>query len=169
MSLLIRKAEHKDAEGIIQVHVDSIQEICSNDYSAPEIETWASMKFKPEVWRQRIDRDHFWVIDDNGVIRGFAHLAILDEEEGEVMGLYLTPPVLKKGLGKKLFLEMETLAVKYHLKRLSLLSTKTAKSFYERLGFRQFSSDTSVDIKGVPIACHPMMLELNIPPWNLEN
>jgi putative acetyltransferase len=160
MDIIIRRAVHRDANGIIDTHELSIREICSHDYTPEQIQAWANFRLRPEVWCQKIDRDFMWVADCNGESLGFGHFAIMDNEVGEVLGLYLTSQITGKGIAKKIFLEILEVAIKHHLKFIELYSTITAKGFYESLGFKQSAGDTTIDINGMAIPCYPMKLEL---------
>jgi putative acetyltransferase len=160
VNLTIRRALDRDAPGIIHVHNTSIRELCSKDYSAAQIEAWVERSLHPEVWVQRMERDYIWVIEEKNRILGFGHLALMDNTNAEVMGLYLIAPALGKGLAKELVRNMIRVMKEHELTRLSLLSTITAKTFYESLGFIQYASDTSVEMRGVAIPCLPMECEL---------
>lgn len=160
MSFQIRRATHEDAEAIIHVHVNSIRTLCANDYTVEQVEAWTGRNFKPELWKQAIDRDFIWVVQSGKDVLGFGHFAVMDEENGEVLGLYFIPPAIGQGLGKKMFAEFVRIANQHHLKRITLHSTITAKKFYEHLGLRQYDSDTTVDMRGVAIPCFPMEIDL---------
>ena len=160
MNFIIRQARHEDALGIISVHVNSIRNVCAKDYTSEQIEAWSGRRFKADLWKQAMDRDFIWVVEYEGKVTGFGHFAVMDEESGEVMGLYFVPPAIGKGLGKKMMEEIFQVASKFNLKKISLHSTLTAKSFYETMGFRQYESDTTVEMQGVDIPCHPMMIEI---------
>ncbi len=156
----IRRARHSDADGIIHAHRESIRRICSKDYTPREIEAWAGRKFRSPLWQDAIDRDFIWIIEHENIVQGFAHFAVMDTENGEVMGLYLTPEVCGKGLAKKLFTKIMEVATEQKLKKINLHATKTAKAFYERMGFLQTGSDTTIEMQGVPIPCFPMELDI---------
>ena len=158
MNFSIRRAKHEDAEGIIIAHVSSIRNICSKDYTPAQIEAWAGRKFRAELWCQTIDRDYVWIIEHEGKILGFGHLALMSEELGEIMGLYLIPPAIGKGLAKALFAELFKTCQDNQLKKINLHATITAKSFYETLGFYQSGSDDTIKMQGVAIPCFPMEL-----------
>jgi N-acetylglutamate synthase-like GNAT family acetyltransferase len=160
MSFNIRRAIHSDAEGIINVHIRSIREICSKDYTNEQIEAWSGRKSKAELWVQTMDRDFVWVVEHNSEVMGFGHLAIMDELSSEVMGLYFIAPAIGHGLAKKLFKEFIQISSEHQLTIMRLHSTVTAKSFYESLGFRQNAGDTTIDMRGVAIPCFPMELTL---------
>ena len=156
MSFIIRKAKHSDAEGIIDAHVNSIRTICAKDYTDEQIEAWTGRKFRADLWCQTIDRDFVWVIVKESKILGFGHLALMDEEIAEVLGLYFIPPAIGQGFGKLLFWEMLKVCEEKNLKRLILHATITAKPFYQKLGFYQSGGDDSIEMRGVAIPCFPM-------------
>lgn len=160
-TLNIRRAKHEDAEHIISAHVRSIREVCGKDYTPEQIEAWAGRNFKASMWWQAMDRDFVWVVENQKNIVGYGHLAIMSEAEGEVMGLYLAPEALGKGMGKKLFFTIKEEALKTGVKKLQLHSTKTAKTFYEAQGFRQIGEICSVEMRGVAIPCFLMEYKFN--------
>lgn len=160
MDFIIRRAIHSDAEGIIHAHVKSIREICAKNYTSEQIEAWAGRKFNPKLWIQAMDRDFIWVIEHDSQVVGFGHLAIMDAEYCEILGLYFIPPAVGQGLGKKMFQEFIAVAHNHQLKNMRLHSTVTARSFYESMGFRQSAGDTTVEMRGVAIPCYPMELSL---------
>lgn len=161
MTFTIRRARHDDAAGIIEAHIRSIREICSQDYTPEQVNAWAGRKFREVLWQQAIDRDLVWVVEHEEKVRGFGHLALMSKEKGEVMGLYLTPEVKGLGAGKEMFRVIREEAIKNGLCELELHATLTAKTFYEHCGFHQYASDTTVEMQGVPIPCHPMKCQLS--------
>lgn len=138
------------------VHSRSIREICKKDYSPEQITAWAAYLSKETLWQQKIERDYLWVLEDQGKILGFSHLAIMNLELGEIMGLYLLPEIKNTGLGKKLMNVILEESRHQKLHYLTLLSTLTAKSFYEALGFYQSDNDTTIRINGADIEGIPM-------------
>lgn len=158
----IRRARHTDSLAIIDVHSRAILEVCSKDYVPEQVIPWSRYSSKESIWIDRMDRDYLWVLELDGRVRGFAHLAIMTEVLGEVMGLYLHPEVVGKGYGKKLLEVVLQKAQEHELRLLTLLSTRTAKSFYEHHGFKQIEGDEVVEINGAQINCHPMISELRL-------
>lgn len=91
---------------------------------------------------------------------GFAHFAVMDDENGELMGLYFKPDICGQGLARMIFKEILEVAKEHNLNRINLHATITARTFYENLGFLQSESDTTIEMQGVPIPCYPMQLNL---------
>lgn len=157
----IRRARHEDAEGIIDSHSRSIQEICKDDYTPEEIKAWSSRKQKPISWCQSIERDFIWVVEKNNKVEGFGHLALMSEVSSEVLGLYLSKEVIGLGAGRDLFHLMKTEAEFHSIIQIELLATLTAKAFYQRMGCKEVPGIKSILIGGVPIPCIPMMYKFS--------
>ena len=156
MSFFVRRAEHKDAGGIIQAHRRSIRELCAADYTPEQIEAWAGRNFKEELWRATIDKDFVWVVSDaSPAIYGFGHL---QEKEGAayIAGLYFVPELKGKGFGREIFSLMVAECQKRSLAKLKLHSTKTALAFYQHLGFQALGPETSIRLGGEAIPCYEM-------------
>lgn len=152
----IRRAIHADAEHIHLSHMRSIREICSKDYTLEQINAWTNRDFKAGLWWQAIDRDFIWVVEIDTIVRGFGHLANMGEGVGEVLGFYFAPEARGFGAGVKLMNVIKDEARMMNLKKIELNSTKTAKSFYEKVGFIQSADEDSVGMCGVQIECIPM-------------
>jgi putative acetyltransferase len=154
MKVEIRRANYSDAAKIIEAHRRSIREVCSRDYTSEQIAAWSGQAYREERWLQTIDRDLVWVISDsNKNIYGFGHLQFKDSKEAEIAGLYLVPEVIGKGLGKELVGIMFDQCRKKEIHKVFLSATKTAKKFYEAVGFEQMGEPSSVEINGKKIEC----------------
>lgn len=165
--LLVRRASIQDAQAIHRAHMTSIQELCSKDHTSHEIQAWGHRPYIEEQRLRAILHDLVWVVEDNGLIEGFGHLRISEKDGvklGHILGLYLTPKVVGKSLGKAIFdlmVEEMTLA---KVTRVSLEATITARGFYRKIGFSEKGPETSVDISGTPIRCYPMTMDLENKP-----
>ncbi len=150
--LNIRRAQHSDAQSIIDSHIRSIREVCSQDYTPRQIEAWSGRNFRVDMWRETMDKDLVWVVEIDSHVRGFGHLSFQNENVGEVMGLYFTPECRGLGAGKKLFQIMN---------ELQLHATITAKTFYEMCGFKQVGDICNLEMRGVLIPCFSMSCKIN--------
>jgi tetratricopeptide (TPR) repeat protein len=159
----VRKAILKDAEGIHRAHMKSIQEICSKDHSTPEIQAWGHRPYREDQRVGSIKNDLVWVVEDNGSIEGYGHLRIFEKDglkRGHIFGLYLTPKVVGKSLGKAIVDLMMEEIKSAKVKKVSLEATITAQNFYRKVGFVDAGPETTVEISGTPIRCYPMKMEL---------
>ncbi len=160
----VRKAIPKDAEAIHQAHMKSIQEICSKDHSPEEIQAWGHRPYREDQRIGSIKNDMVWVVEDNGSVEGYGHLRIFEKDglkHGHIFGLYLTPKVVGKSLGKAIVDLMIEEIKSAKVKQVSLEATITAQNFYRKVGFVDAGPETTVEISGTPIRCYPMKMELS--------
>lgn len=160
MELIIRRARKEDASKIISAHRRSIREVCSRDYSPAQIAVWSGRDFQEAHWYKTMDRDIVWVIADAADnIFGFGHLDIRGER-AELAGLYYVPEAIGRGLGKQMIGLMLKECESRAVKSISLTGTKTAKKFYEAVGFEQVGPMKAFPIGGKPIEVFEMSLQI---------
>jgi putative acetyltransferase len=161
MNLIIRRARKEDSSKIIGAHRRSIREVCSRDYSPEQITVWSGHDFQEVRWHQTIDLDTVWVVADAADnIFGFGHLQI-QEDKAELRGLYFVPEAIGLGFGKQMVSLMLKECKSRAVQSVSLTGTKTAKKFYEAVGFEQVGSMKEVPIGGKPIEVFAMRLRMN--------
>jgi putative acetyltransferase len=156
----IRSALPEDVDGISKVHEESVRTLCAKDYSPEAISAWSRNRSRSDIFKKAIERDRVFVLEENGRIYGYGHLALISDNLAEIHGLYLHPDSSGKGFGKKLLMKLLALAQEHSVQKITLYSTTTAKPFYQAQGFYQYASDDEISIGGFPIACHPMELLL---------
>lgn len=141
--LTFRDATESDADGIWQVHTDSIKQLCSSHYSSEQIADWVGRQ-KRERYSQLISRDDDFVVAEYGdrKVVAFGHLGRCSNHEKfssqvnfEVFGFYVSPTVKRQGVGRRLMAELERRAVVQGGVRLGVFSTLNAVPFYEACGF----------------------------------
>lgn len=160
---IVRRATIQDAEGIHLAHMKSIQEICSKDHSPEEIKAWGHRPYREDQRINSIKNDLVWVVEDKGLVQGYGHLKIFEKDGlkcGHIFGLYLTPQVLGKSLGKAIVDMMMQEVVVSNVKQVTLESTITAQEFYRKMGFVNNGPEITIEISGTPIRCYPMKMDL---------
>lgn len=75
-----------------------------------------------------------------------------------IFGLYLAPKALGLGIGKELLNLMIEEAKNKNVNRITLESTITAHSFYQKHGFVDDGEELKVNIGGSEVRCRPMQL-----------
>lgn len=140
-SVEIRDAQETDADAIWRIHTGSIEKLCSMHYSKTDIEQWTRRQ-APEKYVKFIGQDDFIVAICEGRVVGFGHMGACEDREKlvpsielEVKGLYVSPEVVGRGVGRALFGELERRAVKRGCRQLTVWSTLNAIPFYESCGF----------------------------------
>lgn len=161
--IYVRSAVPKDAEAIHRAHMKSIQEICYKDHSPQEILVWGHRPYREDQRVGSIKNDIVWVVEDSGSIEGYGQLRVFEKDglkRGHIFGLYLTPTVVGKSLGKAIIdLMMEEIKAA-KVTQVSLEATITAQNFYRKAGFVDSGPETTVEIGGTPVRCYPMKMEL---------
>lgn len=133
---LIRAASDKDAEQAVEVLRRSIMEVCVADHrnDAPTLERWLRNK-TPErfhIWRSA--PDNFMAVAvarDTQTICGLGAV----RQSGDLDLCYVHPSWQRHGIGRGLLLALEAQAREWRLPALQLVSTLTARAFYERHGY----------------------------------
>lgn len=124
----IRRFQEDDAEAVAAVHAQAVREIAADDYTAEEIAVWADTG--PSEFAEE-DKERFVAVDD-GTIVGFSDYA---PEEQRITGMYVHPDWTGVGVGSALLECVEQDARERSITKLDLLSTVTAKAFYENHGY----------------------------------
>ena len=152
----VRRAVQEDREAIWRVHFGAVSVTCAGHYSPEVIRIWAG-GLRPEKYEKAIRENEFFVAEEGGAVVGFAEL---DPAGGEVTGLYVSPEVAGRGVGRELLSTLEGRARACGLGSLHLNSSLNAVAFYERAGFRPVERLTKTIGPGVERASVLMSKEL---------
>ena len=159
MELFTRNAQEKDAEGIVQVHVDCLRRVCSAYYTEDTMQKWINAQSLQEYSSWIKSAAHFLVVankDDD--IFAFAHIGkcshdtFSSEMDYEVHKLYVSPDVARRGIGKKLLKELERRVSNDGASGIALRSAMNAVSFYEACGYR-YTVDSVAYVGEAEVEC----------------
>lgn len=128
----IRPARADDAVAACDVLRRSIVELCEADHRNDEarLADWLANK-TPEIVAGWIAGSHVFVAEEGGRIVGVAALT----DSGHVTLNYVAPEARFRGVSKALIDAVEGKAAQLGLQACTLESTKTARRFYEALGY----------------------------------
>lgn len=151
----IRKSKIEDMVDVMKAHKLSIQQICSKDYKAEQIAHWSNFQYSPEIFANAVNNEFHYVIEVDGKVEGFCHAAAYEKGEGEIKGLYFSPKATGRGTAKEIFDIALNYLKEHKCTHISISSSKTAKGFYEKMGFTTLGKNT-INIRGQEIECYQM-------------
>ena len=132
--LLIRRATLDDRQAIYEIQRAAILETCRRSYPEEDVTVWAGL-LSPDSYHAIRDR-YFIVAEREGRIEGFGQL---DEQEGEVEAIYVSPSASGRGAGSAILQHLEERARQCGLQELKVRSTLNAESFYARHGYQHLA------------------------------
>jgi len=126
----IRIFKLSDAVSLARLHRGTIRSINKKDYSQKEIAAWSG-RTSAKRFRNLAKLNVRYVAVENNKIVGFG-----DYKNNELMGLYIHKNVIGKGIGTQLLKKIEREVYDNGKRALTCISTITARSFYEKNGFK---------------------------------
>ena len=136
---MIKPASVGDAQTLTQIALDA-----KRHWGYPEhwIKHWES---DLTISAEFITSNHVYVAEDEGEIRGFYALCLLDEKV-ELEHLWVRPSHIGTGIGKELFLDAMERAAKLNVSEVELSADPNAAGFYKRMGASQVGEiDSEID------------------------
>lgn len=154
-NIIIRKGKEADLPEMLQLFAATIDAVCRKDYTPQQLEAWKSGAENEARWRKVI-RDQYVIIALNeNNIAGFCTL-----DQGNYIDLlFVHKDEQQKGIASILYQEVENEALRQHKKRLTAEVSKTARPFFEKIGFRAVQ-EQEVNVKGVTLTNYKMIKSL---------
>lgn len=154
----VRRAREGDSEGVWRVHTRAIREITSSHYTPEETESWAGPR-RPEHYVESIRNKEFYVAEEGGAVIGFG---TLDHEQNEIEAVYVSPEVVRRGVGSSILRLLEERARELGLKSLKIDASLNAVPFYKSAGYEPQKEMNHRLASGVEIGCVLMTKELSL-------
>ena len=153
--MTIRKGHINDLAELQQLFVDTITNICKNDYTIEQIGAWTSSIANKQRWQDVMTNQLVLVAETNKGIAGFCTL-----DGGKYIDLlYVHKECQRQGVAFKLYDAIEKEAKRQGQTELSAEVSKTARAFFERVGFK-IQKEQTVSIKGVELTNYKMTKDL---------
>ncbi len=153
----VRRAREVDCEAIWRVHARAIREIAESHYTSEEVAAWASPR-KPEHYVESIRDKEFYVAEENGVVIGFG---TLNQMQSEIEAVYVSPEVVRRGVGGAILQKLEERARDLSIKSLKMDASLNAVPFYKSAGYESQKEMKHRLASGVEIGCLLMTKELS--------
>jgi putative acetyltransferase len=134
---------------VATLHRSSILGLCAQHYSVVQLSGWTDA-LRPEAYAVLLASHEFLVAEKDGVLLGFG---ILDLSDSLINAIYVSPKVVRRGVGRRLLEAMETIARVEGVLRLQLSSTLNAVPFYEIFGYLHQEAGTNRLPTGVELPC----------------
>lgn len=121
-----------DIPRLKQLYKETVLSVNRKDYTAEEVEDWASCGDSDERWLELISTLHFFIAEnEKGQIAGFASLS----DNGLLHSLFVHKDAQRKGVASQLYRKVEEHAKQQHIKQVYSEVSKTARPFFEAQGF----------------------------------
>ena len=149
---MIRPAVDTEAATLTQIALDA-----KRHWGYPEnwIKHWES---DLTISTEFIAKNHVYVAEEDGEIRGFYALCI-EDRNCELEHMWVTPAYIGTGIGKELFLDAMDRAATMNLNAVELTADPNAAGFYSRMGATQIGA-TDSEIEGQPRQLPRMKVDL---------
>ncbi|AYZ34576.1 GNAT family N-acetyltransferase [Chryseobacterium indologenes] len=153
--MIIRKGNENDLTEMKQLFAETITSICKDDYTEEQLEAWRSGAENNERWLKVIHEQFVLVAISEHTIVGFATL-----DQGNYLDLFFVHKNYQhQGIASQLYEQIENAARKQTERYIRSDVSKTAKSFFEKLGFYVLKEQI-VPIKGIALTNFKMQKNL---------
>jgi putative acetyltransferase len=134
-AIRIRAFDSHDANALIDIFRSSVRIVARRDYTLEQVTAWAPDEMDVNAWTLRCAQEQTFVAEIDSVAVGFTIL----EAGGHLGMLYVHPQHQRQGIAAALLSRVECAARHQGLTRLLTESSITARSFFERRGFRMIA------------------------------
>lgn len=145
-NLSIRPYQPSDATGLSALYEASVRALGACDYSAAQVEAWASLTPSAESLADRMTDGRIRLVAFTDEVAGFIDV----EADGHIDLLYVAPAAAGLGVARLLLETAEALAPVSGASRLYAEASETARPVFERLGYSVVAR-RDFEVAGVPI------------------
>jgi N-acetylglutamate synthase-like GNAT family acetyltransferase len=135
--MIIRDWNEDDLGAIAQLYYDTVRLVDARDDTAEQLEAWARAVWPDAFWRERFEKCHVFVAEENGEVVGFAEF----HNDGHFDCFSVHYRYQRVGVGTRLMRRIEEAASRISLRRLHFEAGITARPFFERRGFKPIGEE----------------------------
>jgi GNAT superfamily N-acetyltransferase len=114
----LKKGSIADIPLLWSLRTRAVRRVCASHYSPEQIDVWSASP-PPESYLRLLATG----------------CAVIAEEGGEVVALFVEPGLIGKGIGRRLMHALEAIAAEERFTRLHLYASLNAADFYRAMGF----------------------------------
>lgn len=131
MSMIFRTATNSDLPEMQKLYIETIKEVCKNDYNKEQLKVWSSGVENTERWLDVIHSQFVLLAIIENKIAGFGTL----KNANYIDLFYIHKNFQRQGIADKILKELETKARNNHSKTITSDVSITAKPFFEKKDF----------------------------------
>ena len=141
--ILIRRAVENDLPAITDLFRKTIQTINSKDYTKEQVKVWSAGADNTKRWSESIEKQYFILAEIVSVVVGFGSITT----DGYLDFMYVHKDYQRVGIARALLSEIEKKAVEQKNAEIFSHVSKTAKGFFEKMGYvcREVVTDKAVN------------------------
>ncbi len=139
----IREYRSEDAPLLWQLFFHTVRRVNLGDYSAAQVEAWASETIAPGDWQALLDHNCPFIVEQSGQILGYADL----QPDGLIDHFFCHWQAQGQGVGALLMERIFQQAGLYALSAVHAHVSLTAEPFFKRFGFEVVERE-SVQVRG---------------------
>ncbi|HEX4124932.1 MAG TPA: GNAT family N-acetyltransferase [Tepidisphaeraceae bacterium] len=133
--IVVRPAVPADAASVVRTHFRAVHETARTSYPDHVLDGWSSPPDEARV--ARVEQgitigQEMLVAEIEGLVCGFGSIV---PEEGQLRAVYVDPAFGRRGIGSAILRELELLAVRRGVTRLSMDASLNAEAFYLKHGY----------------------------------
>ena len=125
----IREYKSSDCNEIADLFYNTVHFINSKDYTEDQLNVWATGNIDIDEWNKSFFNNYTLIAEENGIIIGFGDI----DDKGYLDRLYVHKNYQNIGVATAL---CDRLEKKYEVERITTHASITAKSFFEKRGYR---------------------------------
>jgi putative acetyltransferase len=129
---IIKQGRPEDLEEIKKLFNETVRSICKGDYDDEQIEAWSSSINDTHRWVDLVTNQYLLTAKDGGKLIGFGSM----NERGYIEMMYVHKDYQGRGIAKTLFQALEKEAYLRGQTELRSEVSKTARPFFEKVGFK---------------------------------
>ena len=144
--MIIRQFNIQDANEVSDLIATTLRISNQKDYSEEYLEKDIQC-LQPQDIIERTNRQHFYVVEENGQIIGCGSIGSYwgKEDESSLFTIFVLPDYQRKGIGRKIIQTLEQDEFFLRAKRIEIPASITAIPFYLKMGYTYKNGITEPD------------------------
>ncbi len=140
IQLTFRQATLQDLPELKRLFAETILETCKNEYTQGERIVWSNAIYKTEKWKIAVLEEYFIVAEYDEQIVGFSSLKGKDY----LNLMYIHKEFTRHGIASLLYKKIKAKSLEFGAKQLTSDVSKTARPFFEKMGFKVIQENKNI-------------------------